>query len=267
MFKKIYVEITNNCNLNCSFCTHNRRPNKFMSTIEFKSLLSKLKGHTKHLYLHVLGEPLLHPDILKLIDLASKNFNINITTNGYLIDRIRDSKNIRQINISLHSFHELNNLSLEEYMRNIFDVASELSRKTYINYRLWIKSAHNEKILDYLNKEYHTNLTIDNLKSNNTLAPNIFLSTHKEFIWPNLNNPPISTRGTCYALKDHLAILVDGSIIPCCLDADGYITLGNIYQDSLENIIKSPRYQKMLKGFKENKKCEELCQRCNFIDK
>ena len=122
MFKKIYVEITNNCNLNCSFCTHNKRPNKFMSLEEFKIILDKLKGHTKHLYLHVLGEPLLHPNIMRMIDVASQDFHINITTNGYLINKIKECENIRQINISLHSFHESNNLSLEEYLHNIFAI-------------------------------------------------------------------------------------------------------------------------------------------------
>ena len=267
MFKKIYIEITNNCNLNCSFCTHNKRANKFMSIEEFEIILSKIKGHTKHLYLHVLGEPLLHPNILKILNLASQDFNINITTNGYLINRISNCENIRQINISLHSFHEKNNLSLEEYLKNIFDVADKLSCKTYINYRLWVKSSQNEEILEYLNRKYNTHLTMDNIKTNNILAPNIFLSTHEEFVWPNLNDDKISDKGTCYALRDHIAILVDGTIIPCCLDEDVIINLGNIFQESLEDIINSSRFQRMHKAFMENKKCEELCMRCNFIEK
>ncbi|MDE6141354.1 MAG: radical SAM protein, partial [Bacilli bacterium] len=103
MFKKVYVEITNNCNLNCSFCTHNKRQNKFISLEEFKIVLDKLRNHTNYLYLHVLGEPLLHPHINELINIAAENYQINITTNGYLIDKISDNTNIRQINISLHS--------------------------------------------------------------------------------------------------------------------------------------------------------------------
>ncbi len=267
MFKKVYVEITNNCNLNCSFCTHNKRLNKFMSTDEFRLILNKLTGYTKHLYLHVLGEPLLHPNIVELIDLASSAYNINITTNGYLLKRLENCNNIRQINISLHSYNEKNNLSLEEYLCNIFKISAKLSRNTYINYRLWIKNNHSHNILEYINKEYHTNLTADNLKTNNTLAPNIFLNIHNEFIWPDLNADKISEYGTCYALRDHLAILVDGTVVPCCLDADGIINLGNIFHNSLDDIINSTRYQDMLKSFKENKKCESLCQRCNFIEK
>ena len=267
MFKKIYIEITNNCNLNCSFCAHNKRPNKFMSVEEFGIILSKLKSYTKHLYLHVLGEPLLHPNIIKMINLASQDFNINITTNGYLIHKIDTCENIRQINISLHSFQETNNIPLEEYLSNIFDLASKLSRKTYINYRLWIKGPCNEKILEYINREYKTKLVMDHINANNTLASNIFLSTHKEFVWPSLNNDVVSNKGTCYALRDHIAILVDGTVVPCCLDADGIMPLGNIFSENLEDIIQSDKFQRMLKDFKDNKKCELLCQRCHFIDK
>ncbi|MCX4364775.1 MAG: SPASM domain-containing protein [Bacilli bacterium] len=267
MFKKVYVEITNNCNLHCSFCAYNKRPQKFVSLDEFNIILEKLEGYTNHLYLHVLGEPLLHPHINELIDLASKRYQINITTNGYLIARIIDNQNIRQLNISLHSFHESNKLSLKEYLRPIFEVAAKLSRKTYINYRLWIKNEHTQEILQYLNEEYKTNLTLATLKKNTTLAPNIFLNINKEFLWPSVNNNLMDYTGTCYALRDHIAILVDGTVVPCCLDAEGIINLGNIYNSALEDIIKGKRYQQMLTCFKENKKCEELCQHCNFIDK
>lgn len=267
MFKKVYIEITNNCNLNCSFCTHNKRENKYMSISEFTYILDKLKPYTKHIYLHVLGEPLMHPNIMKFINLASTSFNVNITTNGYLLNRVSLSNNIRQINISLHSFNPTNHLSLEKYLSNIFKISTNISRNTYINYRLWIKNEYTNEILNLINKEYNTNLTIANLKDNNTLSNNIFLSTHKEFIWPKLEDNIVSKKGTCYALKDHIGVLVDGTIIPCCLDADGIINLGNIFKDNLEDIINSPRYQRMLAGFKDNKKCEELCQRCTFIDK
>ena len=66
MFKKIYIEITNNCNLNCSFCIGNKRDKKFIAVEQFKVLLDKLDGFTKYLYFHVMGEPLLHPYINEL---------------------------------------------------------------------------------------------------------------------------------------------------------------------------------------------------------
>ena len=108
MYKKIYLEITNNCNLSCNFCAKNKRTKAFLDEEKFHIILDKIKPHTKYLYFHLMGEPLLHPKINEYIDYASKDFFINITTNGYLINKIKNNKNIRQLNISLHSFDEFN---------------------------------------------------------------------------------------------------------------------------------------------------------------
>ena len=260
MYKKVYVEITNNCNLACKFCPHNKREPKFISMDEYKIILSKLEGYTKYLYLHVLGEPLLHPLINDLINEASRTYNVNITTNGYLIDRIKDNHNIRQINISLHSFDPKYS-SLEEYMNKIFMVIDNLSSDTYFSLRLWTNNPYSKDILELINKHFNTNiLEIDTIK----LKENVYLDTDSEFIWPSLNNNICENIGTCYALKDQIGILVDGTIVPCCLDSEGIIKLGNIYNDKMEDIINSTRYKDMLEGFKNNKKIEELCKHCKF---
>lgn len=261
-YKKIYVEITNNCNLSCDFCTHNKRKERFIKESEFEKVLEKIKNYTDYIYLHVLGEPLLHPDINKLIDLASNNFKINITTNGYLINRIKDNKNIRQINISLHSF---NTGSLDDYMNNIFDSIDILKEHTYISLRVWVKNNHIKDIIKSINERYKKNIDYKNIENETKLDKNIFINTHEEFIWPSLNNDLKIENGTCYALRDHIAILVDGTVVPCCLDGDGVIKLGNIYKDDMKDIIESKVYNNMLNGFKNNKKEEELCKHCNFI--
>ena len=267
MYKKIYLEITNNCNLNCSFCIKNFRENKFMSFDEFKTILKKVEKYTNYLYFHVLGEPLLHPKINEFINYASNNFKVNITTNGYLINRVKNNKNIRQINISLHSFNESNGVSLKDYMNNIFNTIDVLKRYTYISFRFWIKNKYSKKILEMINNHYNVNLDINNIKNNSTIEKNIFISTNEEFIWPDFNNKYYNELGTCYALRDHIAILVDGTIVPCCLDTKGIIKLGNIFVDELDKVIKNDRYQKMLSGFKNNKKCEMLCRKCKYLDK
>ena len=265
MYKKIYIEITINCNLKCDFCIKNDRNNKFMTIDEFYTILDKVRGYTKYLYFHILGEPLLHPKINEFIDIASKNYNVNITTNGYLIDRVKNNKNIRQLNISLHSFSDVYGVTLEDYMNNIFNIVDELSKHTYISYRFWLKSKYTDKILEMINKKYNTNLTIDTIKNNSTIDKNIFISINEEFIWPDLNNSYYNENGTCYALRDHIGILVDGTIVPCCLDSKGIINLVNIFECTLEDVIKSKRYNDMLIGFKNNKKCELLCKKCKYL--
>lgn len=263
MFKKVYVEITNNCNLDCSFCIKNHRMQKFMSENEFKQVLYKLKGYTKHLYFHLLGEPLLHPKLLDFIKIANENeFKVNITTNGYLIKRLYKCNNIRQINISLHSFDEKYSIPLEEYISNIFDIIDNLSNNTYFSLRFWTKNKNSERILQLINKKYNIDLDINGLPDNTKLSNNVYLSSNKEFVWPDLNNGIYDENGSCYALKQHIGILVDGTIVPCCLDSKGIINLGNIFECSIEDVINSPRFQQMRKGFQNHKKVEALCKTC-----
>ncbi len=264
MFKKIYVEITNICNLNCLFCNGNERMKQFIDIAKFKILLNKLKGYTKYLYFHVMGEPLMHPSINELIDMGSKDYYINITTNGYLIDRIGNNKNIRQLNISLHSFNEENGKSLDEYMNNIFDNVEKLVKnKTIINYRLWVNCKDKDRIIKCLGDKYK--VEIDELKDIK-LGDKIYLEVEKEFIWPSMDNNYFNEDGSCRGTRDHIGILVDGTVVPCCLDSNGIINLGNVYKNELNDIISSELYRSIKEGFLNNKKIHDLCKKCNFYD-
>ena len=147
-------------------------------------------------------------------------------------------------------------------MKNIFDTIENLKEDTYFSLRFWINNKYNKEIIKIINNKYNINLE---LKNGFKITDNVFVSINKEFIWPDLNNDYYNEEGTCYALKDHLGILVNGDIVPCCLDVNGIIKLGNIFFDNLEDVINSSRYQIMFRGFKNNKKCEELCKKCNFL--
>ena len=260
MFKKVYIEITNSCNLNCDFCIGTKEEKRFLSENEFIMILDKLKGYTKYLYFHILGEPFMHPKINKFIDIAhEKGFYVNITTNGFLINRLKTDK-VRQINISLHSINNDKTL-IETYMNNIFTVVDKYTN-TIVSYRMWLDNPNKEIILDIINNHYDTNFkSFDNVKIKN----NKYLGVFHEFIWPDLNNEYYNEDGGCYALKDHIGILSNGNVVPCCLDTKANIKLGNIFEDDLEDILKCDRVIKMQEGFKCNKKIEELCKHCLFL--
>jgi radical SAM protein with 4Fe4S-binding SPASM domain len=263
-FKKIYIETTNLCNLNCDFCIKNRRKKEIMTIQNFKIILSKIKNYTNYIYLHILGEPLLNPKLNEFILLASnEGFNINITTNGYLIDKIKDNKNIRQVNISLHSFDVKYNVELKKYLNNIFDSVEELIKNdTYVSLRLWVKNKYSEDIINEVNNYYKVNIT-----KNTKIKENLFFNFEKQFIWPDLNNSYYNESGKCYGLTDHIGILVDGTIVPCCLDTLGIINLGNIFKEELDEILNKKTVIKMIEGFKNNKKEMELCKHCNFLER
>ena len=264
--KKIYLEITNGCNLNCDFCIKNSRKITNITIDNYEYIINKINGYTKELYLHILGEPLMHKDINYFIDYAANNnLLVNITTNGYLIDKIKNNHNIHRLNISLHSFNNKYNVSIDEYLNNIFSVIDRIKDKTFISLRLWVNNKNTDYIINYINNRYDT--CIKDIQDNKKIkiSNNLIIDTFHEFIWPDLNNDYYSKAGTCKGLIDHIGILSDGTIIPCCLDSRGIINLGNIYQDNIPDIFNTERVKNMIKGFKNNYKCEELCRHCSFI--
>lgn len=251
-FKRIYIEITNVCNLNCSFCLPHNRENKFMSFDEFKLILDKIKPYTNYIYLHIKGEPLLHPDVDTFIEYAYNNgFFINLTTNATLLkEHLHITKFLRQLNISLHA---TNSLEIIKAAKNIKDCI--------VCFRIWNinKDTLNKKLL-----EQEFNLKIPNKENFTLSSPNIFLSQKNEFIWPSLKNDFIVEEKYCYGLINQLGILVDGTVVPCCLDNDGNINLGNIFTYDLEKIITSKRALNIIDGFKNCKPTEKLCKKCSF---
>ena len=272
-YRKIYIEITNNCNLNCSFCSTVKRPKKNMSIEEFEEILKKIRDYTDYIYLHVKGEPLLHPQIIEFIKTADKyHLKVNLTTNGILFPQLAKSlgkcKNINKINFSLHSENNIPN-----YCEKIFENIKYLSQDTTVIYRLWTLKEQelDEKstiIVDKIKKFYDLSIeTVEKIKNekNIKISSTIYVDKDYEFIWPEITSH--KSVGYCYALKTHIAILVDGTIVPCCLDANGQIPLGNIFSTTLENIINCEKYKKLKKSFQDRKPLERLCQSCTFKEK
>ena len=266
-FKKIYIEITNACNLNCPFCIKNKRKVNYMTLDNYQKIIDKIKNHTKEIYLHILGEPLLHPDITNFIEYANKqNLLVNITTNGYLINNLQNNKNIHRLNISLHSYNEIYKIELDTYLNNIFDIIDKIKDTTFISLRLWVNNKNTDYILKYINNRYNTSIDKLNNNTKTKITNNLIIDTFHEFIWPDLNNNYYSEVGECKGLIDHIGILSDGTVIPCCLDSEGIINLGNIYTEELDTILNKQIIKDMIDGFKKGYKCQELCKHCSFLE-
>lgn len=272
-FKKVYIEITNTCNKNCSFCSSSSLKKKTMKIKEFEHILKEIKPYSDYIYLHVKGEPLLHPDLKTLLNLCEKyEIFVNITTNGTLLKKqkeiIKNSKCIRQINISFQSFEE----NINE-VEDILDTVLYLLENTsiYFCYRFWALknlkfSKLNEKIIKKIIEKHNIEeKTIENIYSlsNIKLQENLFLNKDILFEWPSLDNDYVE-ESTCYGLRRQLAILVDGTVVPCCLDSEGIINLGNIFITPLKTILEQDRTQKIIQNFQHGKCQEELCKKCSY---
>jgi radical SAM protein with 4Fe4S-binding SPASM domain len=282
-FKKVYIEITSICNLACSFCPQTERKASFISLEAFNETLDQIKPHTKYIYLHVKGEPLLHPKIDELLDAAhAKGFKVNITTNGTLIGKagpkLLGKPALRQMNFSLHSFdgHE-GSEDREGYVERVFSFVKEAVKQgVIISYRLWnltednitnLAKQRNRETLELLEKEYQLDYRIEEKVvpgGGFKVADRIYLNQDHEFQWPSLQAPEDDGVGFCHGLRTQAAILVDGTVVPCCLDGEGVINLGNIHRTSFSEIVEGERANNIIDGFSRRQAVEELCRKCGY---
>lgn len=273
-FAKVYIEISNICNLKCSFCPGTTRIPKRMSVQEFKIILEKIKDYTDYIYFHLLGEPLCHPELSAFLNLADEmGFKVIITTNGTLLNKNKDallkSQSHYKTVISLHSFEANDNkFSFEKYLSDCFEYAKSAENKKIVVLRLWNnggKDSLNNEILNVLENFFPKPWVEE--RNGTRIGNKIYLQYGDKFDWPTLESDNINENVFCYGLRDQIGILADGTVVPCCLDNNGEISLGNIFKSDLEDILNSEKAQKIYNGFSNRNACEELCKRCSFVRK
>lgn len=271
MLRKAYVEITNTCNLACPFCHGTARPPRVMPPEDFFVIAGKLRPYTEYIYLHLLGEPLTHPKLKEILEICrALGYKVTVVTNGTLIESAADTLAscgcLYKICFSLHAF-EANALpvSLESYLGPILDFAERSAAAGTINVlKLWNgggQNAMNDAILRAVSARFGAPLSP--ARGGYTAAKNVFIDMADRFRWPDAAAPEAPPR-FCMALRDQLGVLADGTAVPCCLDAEGTLALGNLLTDSVEEILHCKRAVRLTEGFSQGKAAEDLCKRCDF---
>lgn len=270
-FRKVYVEISNRCNLNCSFCPGTRRPGRAMSREEFSLVLKKLRPWTDFLYFHLMGEPLCHPELERFLALAGEEgFRVILTTNGTLLPRLQpvllSAPALHKVNISLHAF-EANDLTIpfEDYLDGCFRFGQAAQGKKLVVYRLWNEGGaqeKNEAIRKHMERYFPQPWARE--RKGERVGERVYLEPGEKFDWPDLSAEDTGERVFCYGLRDQLGVLCDGTVVPCCLDHEGDIPLGNLFEQELDVILDNPRAKAICQGFAQGMATEELCRRCGF---
>ena len=335
-FKRTYIEITNTCNLSCAFCPGTSRPVQFLSVAQFDEILARLGDYSKHIYFHVLGEPLLHPELGKLLDTAQSHGKpVNLVTNGTLIENIGDvlvsKPALRQITFSMHSLMAKNNpnvpetspthpfvpslsregkpdascavaellrsvegrgelkikpifqksepIEIESLVQEYFEPILRFTRKArtaqhdhFICYRLWpqnesTNAAARTELLARIEKAFSLTFSLSEKLKTTSAVPldkNVFLNQSRHFDWPDLNGPDFGAHGFCLGLREQFAIIVNGTVVPCCLDRNADMALGNIFKQPIEEILGSERARRIVEGFSQRRVVEKLCRRCFY---
>lgn len=270
-FNKIYLEISNVCNLQCSFCPGTKRRQKVMSEAEFAELLPKLRPYSDYLYFHLMGEPLCHPCLERFLELAAEaQFKVILTTNGTLLTRQQEvllaSPALHKVNISLHAF-EANDLkvSFEKYLQDCFSFGKAAEGKKLVVYRLWNQGGQdtrNGQIQSLLEATFPK--PWKDGRKGIAIGDHIFLEYGDKFDWPDLTACDGGEQVFCYGLRDQIGVLCDGTVVPCCLDHEGDLALGNLFEQDLEEILNTDRAQAIYLGFQQKKAAEELCRKCGY---
>jgi len=274
MLRKAYLEITNVCNLACEFCPGTRREKRFLTVPEFETLAGKLRTHTDYLYFHLMGEPLLHPELGHFLAIAGKlGFQVILTTNGTLLPEraavLLSASALHKINISLQSFEANEGGELEQYIAACAAFAARASHAGKLCVlRLWNKNG-----LDSLNGTIEALLARQlprpwtESRGSLRLAEKVYLEPGERFDWPDMAAEDRGTRCFCYGLRDQIGVLVDGTVVPCCLDHEGDIPLGNLFEQELEEIMSTKKARDIYNGFSQRQAVEGLCRRCAYARK
>ncbi len=284
-FHRVYIELTNVCGLKCTFCPPKTLPSLIMPLDFFEAVLKELKPYTKELAYHIVGDPLTLSDLERYLDLTCKHgFKVALTTSGYLLGK----KNlqtllhpaIKQINISLNSYNK-NSMpfSFEAYMKPIIELCTlkqSIDKEIFINLRVWnMDDTHSEKsfntaLFAYLENAFGVALHVDDIEREKPkslrLDEKIRLHFDHYFEWPSLESAHAS-HGTCQGLHSHIGILSNGSVVPCCLDKDGIISLGDLHVSPLSDILNSPKARAIRHGFTQGLAVESLCQKCTYKER
>jgi len=285
-FRRINVEISNICNLQCSFCPEVTRDKQVLNTDIFSDILAQAVPLTDEICLHLMGEPLGHPQFAQMIRMcADAGLPVNLSTNGLLlrgmVAEAAISPIVRQLNISVHSY--LDNFPAADPAPYIEKICSFLDRAArdrpdlYVNLRLWDMqdetpmSPSARTLREQIGRRYGANLAeakID-LRRRKNIRLHGRISAHFDtrFVWPDLSLPPRGSKGTCMGLRNHFGIHADGTVVPCCLDKEAVIRLGNVTEEPLEKILASAKAEWIKTGFEKHELREELCQRCSFISR
>lgn len=270
-FRKVYLEISNICNLKCSFCPGTKRPKRAMTEEEFRTLAQKLLPWTDYLYFHLMGEPLCHPKLESFLRIAGDaGFKVILTTNGSLLKKHKQmllaADSLHKVNISLHAF-EANDLSVPftQYLSDCFAFGQAAEGKRIICYRLWNHGGADERNQEILAemKHFFPEPWVTE-RHGIRIAERVYLEYGDRFDWPDLAAADHGEKCFCYGLRDQIGVLCDGTVVPCCLDHEGDIPLGNLFEQDLAEILLSSRAKAIFDGFSGGTAVEPLCRRCGY---
>ncbi|WP_164499647.1 radical SAM/SPASM domain-containing protein [Helicobacter pylori] len=276
-FKKIYIELSDICGLQCSFCPNPKNIRGVMPLELFEKVCKEAAPLTPIITFHVLGDPCKLKNLNHYLN-AAKRFSLKVdlvTSGAYLHNfetLLQDA--IYQISISLDAgLDNHNKLNQHRYIQKILEFCRykcEKNSEVFLNLRIQDSTLdkHQNLIKPFL--ESFECVSLETLKSQGRarLFKKSFLNIQKTFKWPNLNaQNPLNQESKipyCYGLIKQIAILSNGVVVPCCMDTQAHINLGDLNHTPLKDILNSQKAMAIKTHFLKGEALEPLCQNCSY---
>lgn len=253
-----------------------------MTTEFFEWIIIQARKYTREIACHVVGDPLTLLNLYDYLAILDRyGMKAVLTSSGYFLKKQPYTTlfhpAVKQINLSLNSYNKNHtSITLEQYLDPILKLCREKIRQEnelFINLRLWnldeamSERTFNQTLFALFSTHFGVTLNRNEIVAKKPktirLDRKILLHFDHYFEWPSLDNAFYGD-GTCQGLSSHIAILASGKVVPCCLDCDGVIELGDLHHQTLDEILTAKRTRSIVEGFAEGRAVEKLCQHCSY---
>jgi radical SAM protein with 4Fe4S-binding SPASM domain len=261
--KKILIELTSRCNADCIMCPrrHMTRPEIDMPIDTFERLINEIRHYDiKGLWLYNLGEPLLYPDISHVFRYCRGIHDLWLSTNGLLLTeeacfRLLDSP-LDYLNISLNAMDE------KTYRK--MNPSGDFQLVWQNIHRLIVLKKKREKKRPLIRLQM-----IDHPIAKHQI-PEFIQYWHKKVDIVNINQfekfdqLEIRDESPCRRMdKGFLYIFSNGDVAACATDINGINKVGNVHEQTIEEIWNSKEYRRLYDNIMNQRFDESpICYRC-----
>jgi MoaA/NifB/PqqE/SkfB family radical SAM enzyme len=268
-FRRVFIEITNACNLACAFCASSSRPKTHMPLPLFESAAAQAGELAEVVFLHVLGEPLMHPEFPAVLAACSRlGLKVNLVTNGLLLNRFGPAvfaeKCLGQVSISLHALSCLAPSLQKESLAGLLEFARRKPEGLIVSFRLRgdQETAFFRETKAALLAALAGGGAGERVRDGLKLRAGVYLNFGSIFDWPG--GPGGKVKKGCLGLRHHFGILSDGRVVPCCADFDGALALGSVKDSPLADILSSPAARALQASIAGKTPMPAYCASCGF---
>jgi radical SAM protein with 4Fe4S-binding SPASM domain len=280
----ISAELTNNCNLHCHDCSSGsgqmRRKRGFMDIELFKKVMKELHPYLYNINLYFQGEPMLHPLFFSFITSCLKNNSI-VSTNGHFLSKENSEQVVRsglnKLIISLdgmdqetYSTYRVNGRMdrVIEGLKNVTQAKSKLNSSLKIEIQFLVNRFNEHQIpaVKQLAKSLHISLNLKSMQIIKKENIATWMPSDRKYRRYKTREGEYLIKNTlpdrCARLWFNPVITWDGKVLPCCFDKDAEFVMGDLNQDSFEEIWNGPKYRIFRKSVLSGRHMIEMCRNC-----